>query len=152
DADAIEQAMQTVLRQAFRPEFLNRIDDIITFKPLGLAELDKIVEIQLRDVYKRLEQMRIDLQVSDCAKEILALQGLDPVYGARPLKRLIQRQVVDRVAGLIIDGKVGQNQTIYLDSDENNEFVVQVKDGRASVEQEVDMADEQEALEPDAVE
>ena len=153
DKKTIDNALQNALRAQFRPEFLNRIDDIVVFNPLGLDQLDKIVDIQLKDVYQRLEEERIDLVVTDGAKEMLALQGLDPVYGARPLKRLIQRQIVDRAAGLIIDGQAGPNTTITIDVDVDNNFTAHVEQGRSSVDPRVSEAEEGDtAIEPDELE
>jgi ATP-dependent Clp protease ATP-binding subunit ClpB len=110
------------LRQTFKPEFLNRIDDVVVFHSLGLDDIEKIVDIQLADVRDRLSRRRIKLELSDAALESLSLEGLDPVYGARPLKRLIQSQVVDNIATLIIDGKLGEGDTVRIDVDANNRF------------------------------
>ena len=98
--------MQDALRNTFRPEFLNRIDDIITFNELNIASIEPIVELQLAEVSARLKDRKIELEITPAAKERLAIDGYDPVYGARPLKRLIQRQVVDRVATGIIEGRI----------------------------------------------
>jgi ATP-dependent Clp protease ATP-binding subunit ClpB len=106
DPDEVQRKVNDALRQTFKPEFLNRIDDVVVFHSLGLSDIEKIVDIQLKDVRARLARERITLELTPEAKQSLALDGLDPVYGARPLKRLIQRQVVDNVANLIIDGKV----------------------------------------------
>jgi len=110
-----QRQVMDALRQAFRPEFLNRIDDVVTFHALGLGDIEGIVEIQLRDVRARLARERITLELTPAAVQSLAFDGLDPVYGARPLKRLIQRQVVDNVANLIIDGAVREGDTVRVD-------------------------------------
>ena len=115
DPDEVQRKVNDALRQTFKPEFLNRIDDVVVFHPLGLSDIEKIVDIQLKDVRARLARERITLELTSAAKQSLALDGLDPVYGARPLKRLIQRQVVDNVANLIIDGKVGEGDTVKVD-------------------------------------
>ena len=107
--------MNDALRAAFKPEFLNRIDDVVVFHALGLSDIEQIVDIQLRDVRKRLARERITLELSPAAVQSLAFDGLDPVYGARPLKRLIQRQVVDNVANLIIAGEVTEGDTVCID-------------------------------------
>jgi ATPases with chaperone activity, ATP-binding subunit len=86
------------LRQHFRPEFLNRIDDIVIFDRLSEDELKKIVEIQLRRLVRRLENQKITLELSDAAKAFVAGHGYDPVYGARPLKRAIQKYILDPLA------------------------------------------------------
>ena len=115
DPDEVQRKVNDALRQTFKPEFLNRIDDVVVFHALGLSDIEKIVDIQLKDVRARLARERITLELTPAAKQSLAFDGLDPVYGARPLKRLIQRQVVDNVANLIIDGKVGEGDVVRID-------------------------------------
>ena len=122
--EARKQVMDA-LRGAFRPEFLNRIDDVVIFQPLGLADIEKIVDIQLKDVRKRLARERMTLELSDSAVQSLALDGLDPVYGARPLKRLIQRRVVDQVANLIIAGELHEGDTVRIDTDADGNLVAE---------------------------
>ncbi len=117
-----KQVMEA-LRSSFRPEFLNRIDDVVIFQPLGLEDIERIVDIQLKDVRSRLANERMTLELSEAAKQALALDGLDPVYGARPLKRLIQRRVVDQVANLIIAGELHEGDTVLVDTDENGNLV-----------------------------
>ena len=120
--EARKQVMDA-LRGAFRPEFLNRIDDVVIFQPLGLSDIEKIVDIQLKDVRARLARERMTLELSDAAVQSLALDGLDPVYGARPLKRLIQRRVVDQVANLIIAGELHEGDTVLIDTDDDGNLV-----------------------------
>ncbi len=103
------------LRQHFRPEFINRVDEIIIFDRLTDEDLKKIVEIQLRRLTKRLESQKITLQLSDAAKELVAREGHDPVYGARPLKRAIQKQILDPLSLQILEGKFHEGQTIRVD-------------------------------------
>ena len=121
-----KQVMEA-LRSSFRPEFLNRIDDVVVFQPLGLEDIERIVDIQLKDVRSRLANERMTLELSEAAKQSLALDGLDPVYGARPLKRLIQRRVVDQVANLIIAGELHEGDTVLVDIDENGNLVARKK-------------------------
>ena len=121
-----KQVMEA-LRSSFRPEFLNRIDDVVIFQPLGLEDIERIVDIQLKDVRSRLVNERMTLELSEAAKQSLALDGLDPVYGARPLKRLIQRRVVDQVANLIIAGELHEGDTVLVDTDENGNLVARKK-------------------------
>ena len=121
-----KQVMEA-LRSSFRPEFLNRIDDVVIFQPLGLTDIERIVDIQLKDVRSRLANERMTLELSEAAKQSLALDGLDPVYGARPLKRLIQRRVVDQVANLIIAGELHEGDTVLVDTDENGNLVARRK-------------------------
>ena len=122
DKAAVDRKVNDALRATFKPEFLNRIDDIVVFHPLGLADIEKIVDIQLKGVRERLDNERISLTLTPAAIEALALDGLDPVYGARPLKRLIQRQVVDNVANLIIAGELHEGDSVKIDVRGNNEF------------------------------
>ena len=131
DPEEVQKLVNDALRQTFKPEFLNRIDDVVVFQSLGLADIEKIVEIQLKDVRKRLARERITLELSGAAIQSLSLDGLDPVYGARPLKRLIQRQVVDNVAGLIIDGKLHEGDTVRIDVGEGDRLVA-VRDDEKS--------------------
>jgi ATP-dependent Clp protease ATP-binding subunit ClpB len=103
------------LRRQFRPEFLNRVDEVVVFRALTEAELAKIVEIQLEGLRKRLAERRITLEVSEAARAWLARVGYDPVFGARPLKRAIQREVETPVARLIVAGKVRDGDTVRVD-------------------------------------
>ncbi len=115
DPEEVQRQVNDALRQTFKPEFLNRIDDVVVFHALGLGDIERIVDIQLADVRKRLAKERIELELTPAAVQSLAFDGLDPVYGARPLKRLIQRQVVDNVANLIISGEVCEGDTVRVD-------------------------------------
>ena len=119
--------VQDALRATFRPEFLNRIDDVITFNGLSIEAMEPIVKLQLKDVRKRLADRRVTLDVSAAALEHLAIDGFDPVYGARPLKRLIQREVVDRIAQKIVEGKLLDRSHVLVDIDENGEYVCKVE-------------------------
>jgi ATP-dependent Clp protease ATP-binding subunit ClpB len=112
---ARERLVMDALRQHFRPEFLNRIDDIIIFDRLTDDELKKIVEIQLKRLVRRLENQKITLELSDAAKAFVASQGYDPVYGARPLKRAIQKYILDPLSLEILEGKVREGQRIKVD-------------------------------------
>ena len=118
----VDKQVNDALRTTFKPEFLNRIDDIVVFHPLGLDDIEKIVDIQLKGVRERLDNERISLELTPAAIQALALDGLDPVYGARPLKRLIQRQVVDNVANLIIAGELREGDTVRVDVRDDNDF------------------------------
>lgn len=115
DPQDVQRQVNEALRQTFKPEFLNRIDDVVVFHALGLTDIERIVDIQLADVRARLEKERITLNLTPAAVQSLAFDGLDPVYGARPLKRLIQRQVVDNVANLIISGEVREGDVVTVD-------------------------------------
>ena len=125
DDEAMKREVDEAMRATFRPEFLNRIDDIVVFHPLGMAQIDKIVDIQLADVRERLARERMTLEVTPAAKQMLAVGGLDPVFGARPLKRLIQTEVVDTIAEAIIDGRVREGDRITVDVDTDGTFFVE---------------------------
>ena len=124
DDAEMRRQVDEAMSHTFRPEFLNRIDDIVVFHPLGMAQIEKIVDIQLADVRARLAKERMTLVISPEAKQALAEGGLDPVYGARPLKRLIQREVVDAIARAIIDGRVREGGEVKIDVDGDGSFVV----------------------------
>jgi ATP-dependent Clp protease ATP-binding subunit ClpB len=100
----------------FKPEFINRVDEIIHFRPLTEADLGQIVEIQLELLRRRLAERRIALDVTSSATALLAHEGYDPAFGARPLKRVIQREIGDRAAVLVLEGKVGEDDTIVVDT------------------------------------
>ena len=110
-----EQAVMGVVRQAFKPEFLNRLDEIVMFTPLGTEELAKIVDIQLRRLNARLAERRIQIEVTEAGKDWLALTGFDPVYGARPLKRLVQTTIEDALARRLLAGEILDGDTVRFD-------------------------------------
>ncbi|MDX6684689.1 MAG: ATP-dependent Clp protease ATP-binding subunit ClpB [Baekduia sp.] len=105
------------LRERFRPEFLNRIDETVLFKPLTLTEIERIVELLLAAVAQRLADRRIYLEVTEPARRFIAREGFDPVYGARPLRRYLQREVETRIARALVAGDVHDGSTIYVDVD-----------------------------------
>ena len=119
------------LRQHFRPEFLNRVDEIIIFDRLSDQDLKKIVEIQLRRLTKRLEAQKIRLELSDTARELIAKEGYDPVYGARPLKRAIQKEILDPLSLQILEGKFHEGQTIQADV-RDGKLIFNVRNGNQS--------------------
>src|SRR6266852_3300456 len=114
--EARSRLVMDALRAHFRPEFLNRVDEIIIFDRLTEDDLKKIVEIQLRRLTKRLEQQKITLDLSVSAKELIARDGYDPVYGARPLKRAIQKEILDPLSIDILEGKVHEGETVHVDA------------------------------------
>jgi len=99
----------------FKPEFINRIDEIIRFRPLSKEDMRPIVDIQLRDLQGRMVQRRLDLVVTDTARDWLAVRGYDEAFGARPLKRLIQREVGDTLATALLAGSFGEGETVTVD-------------------------------------
>jgi ATP-dependent Clp protease ATP-binding subunit ClpB len=114
--EARSRLVMDALRAHFPPEFLNRVDEIVIFDRLTEDDLKKIVEIQLRRLTKRLEQQKITLDLSDSAKALLAREGYDPVYGARPLRRTIQKEILDPLSIDILEGKVREGQTVHVDA------------------------------------
>ncbi len=119
DAPAWERVREGVLaelRANFRPEFLNRVDDIILFSRLDRTQLRQIVAIQLRGVRDRLAARKLTLQVTETAVDALAEEGYDPTYGARPLKRVIQRRLQDPIAMAILEGRFSEGATILVDA------------------------------------
>jgi ATP-dependent Clp protease ATP-binding subunit ClpB len=117
DAAEMRKRVQAALEQNFKPEFLNRVDEIVIFDNLTRADLSRIVEIQLGNLRQLLADRKIDLRLSEAAKEWLANTGYDPVYGARPLKRTIQRYVQDPLALKILSGEFKEGDTIHIDAD-----------------------------------
>jgi len=116
DFEKVRNAVMAVLRDHFRPEFLNRIDEVIVFKPLTEDQLTAIVDIQLKRLENRLAERRVQLVVTDAARKLLAQRGWDPVYGARPLKRAIQRLVQDPLAMMLLEGKFSEGDTVTVDA------------------------------------
>jgi ATP-dependent Clp protease ATP-binding subunit ClpB len=115
-SEARARLVMDALRQHFRPEFLNRVDEVVIFDRLTEEDLKKIVEIQLQRLTKRLEQQKITLKLSDSAKALIARAGYDPVYGARPLKRAIQKELLDPLSIDILEGKFHEGQVIQVDA------------------------------------
>ncbi|WP_368133693.1 ATP-dependent chaperone ClpB [Collinsella bouchesdurhonensis] len=132
DETEMRRQVDAAMAKTFRPEFLNRIDDIVVFHPLGMEQIQKIVDIQLKDVRARLAKERMELEITPAAKQMLAVGGLDPVFGARPLKRLVQREVVDAIAAAIIDGRAHEGDKISLDVDSDGKFEVAGVEPKAS--------------------
>jgi ATP-dependent Clp protease ATP-binding subunit ClpB len=122
-ARASEQVL-TALRGHFKPEFLNRIDDIVVFRPLGTEQLTRIVDLRLQDLRELLAGRKVTLELSEAAKQTLFTSGYDPAYGARPLKRAIQRLIQDPLAMKILDGEVLHGDHVVADA----------KDGKLSFE------------------
>lgn len=116
DEDKIVNEVTQALRAHFRPEFLNRVDDTVIFKPLGRECIKNIVDIQLRRVAKMLEDRHITLELTDKAKEFLALRGYDPAFGARPLKRAIQKYIIDPLSMKLLDGEVKDGMKVTADA------------------------------------
>jgi ATP-dependent Clp protease ATP-binding subunit ClpB len=117
DFDKASEQVVNALHGHFRPEFLNRVDDIIVFRPLGKEQLIKIVELRLEDVRRLLADRKISIELTDGAKELLFTQGYDPNFGARPLKRAIQKLIQDPLAMKILDGEILHGDHVVIDAD-----------------------------------
>ena len=118
DYEEMRRRVMDAVRAHFKPEFLNRVDELIIFHSLGLEQIKAIVEIQVKKLEKRLLERRIELKMTEKAKEWLAKEGFDPAYGARPLKRLIQKEIQDKLAMRLLEGKFKEGSAITADLDE----------------------------------
>jgi ATP-dependent Clp protease ATP-binding subunit ClpB len=109
------EAVMAAVRASFKPEFLNRLDDVVVFDALSLTEIGRIVELQVRRMNDRLADRRLAIEVSPAAADWLAIEGFDPAYGARPLRRVVQREIGDRLARMLLAGEVHDGQTVLVD-------------------------------------
>jgi len=125
DPEDREKAVKDELKMYFKPEFLNRLDDIVIFNPLDQAAITQIVDILFRNIQAKLEERDIKASLTDSAKELIARAGFDPVYGARPLKRALYELVEDRLAELILEDKVKEGDSVIFDA-QNDEIVVHI--------------------------
>ncbi len=126
-SEQLEQFVHDELKKYFKPEFLNRIDEIIIFNKLGLKEIAKIVDIQLQEIKKMLEQKNITVEFSDELKDFIAKEGFDVTYGARPLKRVIQRKIVNLITKNLLEGKINEADKIKLELNAKNQIVISKK-------------------------
>jgi ATP-dependent Clp protease ATP-binding subunit ClpB len=133
DDDAKREAALRAAREHFKPEFLNRLDDIVVFRSLGSEQLAAIVGIQIERLAARLADRRLTLEVSEAAREWLAISGFDPVYGARPLRRLVQTAIGDPLARLLLSGEVRDGQTVTVDVNDDRSGLVVESRAAASV-------------------
>src|SRR5262249_24619822 len=117
--EGIRRQVTEALRQHFRPEFLNRVDEIIFFHALTLEHMKEIIDIQIHGLLKRLEDRKIHVDLSDEAKRFIVSEGYDPMYGARPLKRTLQRRVLDPLAMRVLQGDFHEGDRIMVDVDDN---------------------------------
>jgi len=128
DEEEMRRRVMEAMRQHFKPEFLNRVDDIIIFHPLDADMLKKIVTIQVGLVQKRLSDKKIEVELTDGAKDLLAEEGFDMTYGARPLKRVIQRDVLNPLASKILAGEIKEGSKVLVDrNDRRLEFRTEVQ-------------------------
>jgi ATP-dependent Clp protease ATP-binding subunit ClpB len=116
----MEQRIWDSLRSTFKPEFLNRVDEIIIFQSLSSEQISQIVDIQVDRLRKRLEDKKIDLKLSDSARQFLAQKGYDPAYGARPLKRAIQKYIENPLAMELLSGNIHPGNTVVAEAEEEN--------------------------------
>jgi ATP-dependent Clp protease ATP-binding subunit ClpB len=116
DIENAERQVTAALQAHFKPEFLNRVDDIIIFSPLGKEQLVKIIELRLEDVRRLLAERKISLELTDAAKDLIFKEGFDPDFGARPLKRAIQKLVQDPLALKILDGEIQHGDHVVIDA------------------------------------
>jgi len=117
--EGVRRQVTEALRQHFRPEFINRVDEIIFFHSLGLEHLKQIVNIQIRGLLKRLEERKIHVELTETARRFLVAEGFDPMFGARPLKRTIQRRVLDPLAMRVLEGEFREGDTVLVNMGEN---------------------------------
>jgi ATP-dependent Clp protease ATP-binding subunit ClpB len=122
--EAKHDAVMAAVHVTFKPEFLNRLDEVVIFDPLSTEDLARIVELQVAMLTRRLEDRRISLEVTAAAREWLAITGYDPAYGARPLRRLVQREIGDRLARLLLSGEVRDGGTVVVDRDTEGDTLV----------------------------
>lgn len=120
DPEARKEAVWAELKRRMKPEFLNRLDDVVVFNPLGKEQVKEIVDILLRKITKRLSEREIELTLTDRVKEVIAEVGFDPIFGARPLKRALAEIIEDRLAELILEGKVKEGDRVEFDADDNS--------------------------------
>jgi ATP-dependent Clp protease ATP-binding subunit ClpB len=120
--DEIRERVMDAVRSHFRPELINRIDEIVIFHALGLEQIERIVEIQLRGLRQRLAERKMGLELTDAAKELVAREGFDPVYGARPLKRTIQKDLVQPLAVRLLQGQFVDGDHIVVDATPDGEL------------------------------
>jgi ATP-dependent Clp protease ATP-binding subunit ClpB len=116
-SEGVRRQVTEALRQHFRPEFINRVDEIIFFHALGLEHMKEIIDIQVRGLLKRLEDRKIHVELTDAAKGYIVSEGYDPMFGARPLKRTIQRRVLDPLAMRVLEGEFREGDKIVVDVD-----------------------------------
>jgi ATP-dependent Clp protease ATP-binding subunit ClpB len=118
-----KEEVMSLLRQVVRPEFLNRVDEIVLFEPLTEEHARKILTIQFKEVQKRLAEQNITLEASDLALAKLAKDGYDPNYGGRPMKRVLQRAVLNELSKAILSGKIKKDSAVMMDLDASGELI-----------------------------
>jgi ATP-dependent Clp protease ATP-binding subunit ClpC len=131
---AVHEKIEKALKSTFRPEFINRIDDIITFSPLSLEDMVQIVDLQMKEIQERLTESGLEVTLTESARRWLAEQGFNPAFGARPLKRALQKYVESPLSVRLLAGEFNQNKHILVDVDrEQNELVFEIEEKRQTV-------------------
>ncbi len=130
-AEEMRDRVMEALRLQFRPEFLNRVDDIVIFNNLSALEIKRIVDIQFSLLQRRLADRKLSIRLTDRAKDVLALEGFDPVYGARPLKRAIQKRIQDPLALKLLDGEIKEGDQVLVDATPTGELVIETEETAA---------------------
>jgi ATP-dependent Clp protease ATP-binding subunit ClpB len=133
DFEMARESVMRILREHFRPEFLNRVDDIVIYKPLGNSQLSQILDLRLNELRKLLEDRAISLELTESARQLVLAAGSDPAYGARPLKRSLQRMIQDPLAMKILDGEVLHGAHVRIDVDRNSNHLVFEPMGREAM-------------------
>ncbi|MFI7585800.1 ATP-dependent chaperone ClpB [Spongisporangium articulatum] len=131
--EAKRDAVMAAVRSAFKPEFINRLDDVVIFDPLDLDELKRIVDIQVGQLARRLADRRLTLDVTPAAREWLALNGYEPAYGARPLRRLVQREIGDQLAKALLAGEIRDGDTVLVDRVAGDDLIAEVTGERSGL-------------------
>jgi ATP-dependent Clp protease ATP-binding subunit ClpB len=126
DPEEMRLKVMDALRMQFRPEFLNRVDDIVMFNNLSALEIKRIVDIQFAQLQRRLEARKLAIELTERAKEVIAAEGFDPVYGARPLKRAIQKRIQDPLALKLLEGEIREGDHIQVDATLTGELIFDV--------------------------
>jgi ATP-dependent Clp protease ATP-binding subunit ClpB len=139
-AESVEERareqVEEALTQTFPPEFLNRIDDVVIFQRLTKQDLGKIVDIQVAQLSERVREKGIEIELTERARELLGNLGFDPTYGARPLKRVIQKQLVDKLALRLLEGEFAEGDSVEVDAADGELTFTKTKPGKAKSEAE----------------
>jgi ATP-dependent Clp protease ATP-binding subunit ClpB len=133
DFDMARESVMRTLREHFRPEFLNRVDDIVIFRPLGAAQMSQILDLRLAEISRLLEDRQISLELTEPARQLILAAGSDAAYGARPLKRALQRMIQDPLAIKILDGEVLHGAHVRIGADRNSNHLVFEPMGREAM-------------------
>jgi ATP-dependent Clp protease ATP-binding subunit ClpB len=136
DEQKMREAVEATLSQHFKPEFLNRIDDVVIFQRLSKEQIKRIVDLQVAQLVARVRERGIEVELTDTARELLANLGWDPTYGARPLKRVIQKRLVDKLALAMLEGRFGEGDTVEVDV-ANGDLVFEKGAGRPQADDRV---------------